>query len=544
MKATKLSAVLCLLWHLAPATLFGQMPQDHWVFNGQLIYTNVTGGAAFGNLCTGADGNVYALTASGEAVFGLTVNFNCGFDTPLGQTETASAIAVDANGTVYAIAKTNGGAATVQQFYHNVYQRTFGQFSLISPVALAVDRNFLVYVADDGNNSVEVIFGNGVDFQRWTNGQGATDAFPLIASIAPLPDGNFCTALPLGMPNATLQVFAPGGAFVTNLTVNTGNYPTSSTGSISVSPDGLAGVPTANFIFIVQPNLGRHALNTYPTAVAPPFFGQFTGAPAFDSNGTLYAILNVTQPYAGLSAGSTAVAVMPRVYGTAQTADAPLSITPAPAPHITSVQQESGTTLVDIAYTVQATAATVTTALVAFQNGVQDFRDLVLMPPSSFTNNGANNIGPNVPANVTNTVAWDSSQGISNFASLEFDIMANDQRPLLNIHFVTVPASQSQPALTISSYAYRESDFFNLWLWLLATNHPAITLTNGTVLGVGGAYNQQLLAGTNSSTPAGRQFLYQVLNVRAPTQAELTQAQGGNYGILSTDPNYSLVKLP
>jgi hypothetical protein len=183
----------------------------------------------------------------------------------------------------------------------------------------------------------------------------------------------------------------------------------------------------------------------------------------------------------------------------------------------------------------------VTTAIVAFNNGKEDFGDLI--PMTLFAGGTATNLGPNIAANVSHTVTWDASEATSSFANFQFDILAADQRGLLNLHFITVPATATQPAVTISSGPVPDTSLFNLWLWLIATNNPSIMLTNGNVVGVGGAFDQQTLASGASTTAQGRLFLYPLLKFRAPTAAEISQAKSGNFGFSSVSAN-SLVLLP
>jgi hypothetical protein len=157
--------------------------------------------------------------------------------------------------------------------------------------------------------------------------------------------------------------------------------------------------------------------------------------------------------------------------------------------------------------------------------------------------NTATNLGTNVPVNVTRRITWDASQAATNFASFKFRILANDGRGLLNLHFITVPAMGAQPALTLSSQGVEDPDLLFVWFWLVATGDPSISFANGTVTGVGGAYDQQVLASGSSTTAQGRAFIFQRLNVRAATADEITEAQGGNYGFVNLDGN-NVVKLP
>jgi hypothetical protein len=72
-----------------------------------------------------------------------------------------------------------------------------------------------------------------------------------------------------------------------------------------------------------------------------------------------------------------------------------------------------------------------------------------------------------------------------------------------------------------------------VWWWLLATNDPGITLSNGVIHGVGGAYNGLTLCnGDNNTTTNGMAYIFAKMNVRPATAAEVAWASAGpNVGV-------------
>lgn len=62
----------------------------------------------------------------------------------------------------------------------------------------------------------------------------------------------------------------------------------------------------------------------------------------------------------------------------------------------------------------------------------------------------------------------------------------------------------------------------------MASGDPAVALTNGNVVGVGGAYAGRMLTTTSGTvtTPDGRAFLFARLNVREATAEEYNRARG------------------
>ena len=180
--------------------------------------------------------------------------------------------------------------------------------------------------------------------------------------------------------------------------------------------------------------------------------------------------------------------------------------------------------------------------MLAFVSGANALSGLV--PMRTFVENTSTNLGTNTPSNVTRRVTWDASEGATNFANFEFEVLANDGRGLLDFHFTTVPAQNPDPAFQFSRQAVSDNDMLSVWYWLIAVNDSAISFTNGVVKGVGGGFDGKTLASGTSTTADGRQFLYPRLNVRAPTAGELTRATAGNFNFTETPSANHVVKLP
>ena len=110
------------------------------------------------------------------------------------------------------------------------------------------------------------------------------------------------------------------------------------------------------------------------------------------------------------------------------------------------------------------------------------------------------------------------------------------------------PGPMPAAMAAICRAAVPESELLSVWYWFIATHNSDISFTNGTVTGLGGAYDGPLLASSHhsngsSTTSAGRAFAYGQMNVRAITPEEVTRAKAGRYGFNSVDAN-SVVKLP
>jgi len=210
---------------------------------------------------------------------------------------------------------------------------------------------------------------------------------------------------------------------------------------------------------------------------------------------------------------------------------------------VLAAAQRSGTSWMDIDYQVtDADSPTVTTAVLAFQNGGTTLNEAI--PMIHFLENTGANVGANQTTGVSHHLTWNMAVDWTvDFGQVQIEALANDGRNLLGFHFITVPASGNNPAIQVSANSIADAALLDVWFWLIATHRTDISLSGGTITGMGGAYDGVVLASAVSTTSAGRQYLYGLLNVRAIAPAEISQAQGGNYGFTSVDGN-SVVKLP
>ena len=216
-----------------------------------------------------------------------------------------------------------------------------------------------------------------------------------------------------------------------------------------------------------------------------------------------------------------------------------------PTAVILSAMQRPGTTFMDIDFRVNdPDDATVETAALGFVNGGTSFSDIVKI--STLVEGTAAHLGSNTPANTTLRLTWNvAADWNTNFGQVQVEILAKDSRALLPFHWITLPASGTNPAVTINARPIYDADLLPIWYWLIAKSDPGLQLVNGQVLGVGGDYNTNLLApNLTSGVPAGagttligRDFLGKKMALRALTAAEVTRASGGRYGFQSVDSN-------
>lgn len=192
-----------------------------------------------------------------------------------------------------------------------------------------------------------------------------------------------------------------------------------------------------------------------------------------------YAWLSAAEAKNGdlLTAGEQRVRVWRRTFRT----ETPATNNAIPLPVVLSSAQRSGQKLLDLDYRVKDDDnATVTTAAVAFNAGLNTLDDLILV--KNFAESTGVNIGTNIPTGVTKRLTWDIAKDWgSDFGQLQMEVLAKDSRDLLNLDFIQMPAVSSDPLLKISRTPLNDSDFLSVWYWLLANSDPGIKLTYGKV---------------------------------------------------------------
>ncbi|MEI6873124.1 MAG: SUMF1/EgtB/PvdO family nonheme iron enzyme, partial [Verrucomicrobiota bacterium] len=129
-------------------------------------------------------------------------------------------------------------------------------------------------------------------------------------------------------------------------------------------------------------------------------------------------------------------------------------------------------------------------------------------------------------------------------ANMTFAVLAKDERPLIGVHFVTIPASGTYSALTVSNKPVGEEDLRDFYLWLLAKKDPRVTRSGSNVVmtaegqtfatGIPAPYNgnygaANVLHDGTSATVMGVAFAAKAIGVRPITPQEYNRISGGSY---------------
>lgn len=515
MKSTNISRVFrCLVLIGLPLGLAAQppgaMPQDNWRFDG-LEFSGPDVTRQLSGIAIGVGGVYVGYGSPATAI--VQFQESGVFIRQFGTFTQILGIACDAAGNVYVL---NRGDSKIKVFDQTgVSLREWGgpgtadgQFGLNSASGtqlVAIDKNNQIYVCDPGNSRVQVFDANGNFLRKWGSAGSLPGQFPANnpVKIAISPNGWIYTEI---LAEPRIRIFSAAGVFVKSVEgLSLG----------AVSPDGLmlAGYSTSQAYFLA-----------FDASLANVFQGGTVGRNSMACNlrGDVYFV------------NATKVTVHEREYAGVQNSLLPPAI---PQPIVVNVAQRSGVPMLDIDYKVtDADSPTVTTTALAFIGGNNTLSDVV--PMATFVEGTAANIGTNIATNVEKRITWNmAADWTVDFAQIQVEVLAKDSRSPLGVHWITVPASGSQPAVQVSKKPVSNADLLHIWYWFIGTRESGMMFGSGEIKGTSGLYNGAVLASGTTTTAIGRLFAYQKLGVRPVTGLELTRVMAGNYGFESVDQN-------
>lgn len=398
-----------------------------------------------------------------------------------------------------------------------------GQFS--GPYGGIVGSDGLIYVADSGNNRVQVFDSSGGFVRQWGQAGAAGGDFSSPRDIAIGPDGSVYIA---DYYNNRIQRFDNVGVFLGQYqdTPNSWN-----TKTVAVAADGLVyGAEDLGNLWVrlFDPNLGYSYLFNRGTG-----FINLYGA-TFTSDGQELYILTDSD-----------VRVFRRGYRTMGL----LSPNPLPLPVIYATAQRGSNTWVDIDFSViDPNNTNVAVAAIAFMDGRSDLKAAIIM--TNFLEGTASVLGTNIATGQRHRLTWDAGRDWpTNFGNVKINILARDNRNLVDFHYLTIPTNTTYSnALTISRTPLREADFLGVWTWLLARRDTNIVLLSGDVYSTAGSTNvrfAQTLTTNTITTVEGRNYIYSLLNVHEADSNEVYRAKIGTTGrVAQWDPRNRIGDLP
>ena len=342
-----------------------------------------------------------------------------------------------------------------------------GQFNYPWGIAVSTNR---VYVADRDNHRIQIFDLNG-NFIKKVGGLGSFGGqFSSPNGLALLPDGKVAV---VDYGNERIQILDSDGNYFLNFSFIdwAANKNWSNPRRIFSLSDGLI-------------------------AVSGTFTGALDNWSDYMYDGNIVVVFNAqgqrmkrwrVPSWCSLAEAKSGDLIaahgdrVVRVWRRAFRTETPATNNAIPLPVVLASSQRSGQKLLDLDYRVKDDdSATVTTAAVAFNAGLNTLDDLILV--RNFAEGTGVNIGTNIPTGVTRRVTWDIAKDWgSDFGQLQMEVLAKDSRDLLNLDFIQMPAVGGDPLLKISRTPLNDSDFLSVWYWLLAIEDPGIKLTYGKV---------------------------------------------------------------
>ncbi len=524
-------------------TACAQRPQDNWYLEQTWIKTNAVANGGLVSpygVAIGPDQRVYVgdqgsspriqvYLPDGTFSFGITNGFGGGqgFISPRGIiTDSAGNLFVADYGTNCVYVFTKDGA-----FIRRIGSGTGSDDGQLSgPIDAAISPSGEVYILENVNCRVSVFRQDGTFIRKWA-GPKLSGSAPLDGqltnptSIAVAPDEHVyvcsCEAADPYAPAASMKTFDRNGMWIrTTNTLWVRGWCVMAGTSVRTDPGGYTHVPRSFLGFTGSGGGFDHSpnvqvtdtdggvLTTYAPAEIPAFYDVTSVRHAIGPDGTTILCHMTARELFVFRPSYREQWVPPRNV--------------IPVPMATSVQQRSNSQLVDIDYQVtDMDDSKVYTAALIFKNGAQAIsnciRNLTLVEGT------ATNLGPAISANHSHRLTWNSGADWStSLAGYRVAILAKDSRTnLLDVHYLHLPAGNGMPALTISRSPLIQSDFMQVWWWLLATGDSTIGLSSNRIVGVGGAYDTQTLCDNGTTTTNGRSFIYGKMTVREATASEV-----------------------
>lgn len=493
-------------------------PQDTWYETGRVALPNNCDpydiiSTQEGTLLVSDIGNdkIHELDENGSLIrsFGSRGTGNGQFTDPV-------ELAIGPNNRIYVADRNNHRIQILER--NGTFVKTFGsngtgdgQFN--KPRGLAISSDNEVFVSEDGNHRIQVFDTNGTFLRKWGSNGNLDGQFNRPLSLDIDQRDNIFIA---DFANRRVQVFNKTGQFLYKFLTNKA-YASGGASFIKLLRSGIISTghendgynKTQNQLRLREKNGDLIKRIAYDSTSGSSSTGLFSPSTQFPNGTIIFAdrylkvLRFLTQTYRTLRSNSSK--------------DAPL-------PEVISVTQPAGTNHLEIKYRItDADSAKVKAGLLAFKDGGNDLTKVIV--PKTFIGSIAGKLDENTTTGTIHTVTWDAKAdwGVT-YGDIEVAVVAQDDRDLMNFHFLTLPATDNNSTeLKISRSPVDNPDFLNAWYTLLAIGDPGITLENGRVRIVGSEIATNV-AGTGTNW-AGRAHLLDKMNLREATTAEITRAK-------------------
>jgi hypothetical protein len=215
-----------------------------------------------------------------------------------------------------------------------------------------------------------------------------------------------------------------------------------------------------------------------------------------------------------------------------------------PTVFIQSAAMRGSTGLMDVVFRINdPDDATVKTRALAFIDGQRSFAKLI--KPTTFAEGTAIKIGDVIATNTDHTLTWDVGADWNiDLGQIKFEILAMDGRGLLPLNWVTIPAANGEPELTISKNAPSDQEVLNALFWQYASGDPGLTLENGLLRGTAasGVYSGERMANGSSIQFHGPLYVFHLMHAAPAESVELNRSIASRAMI--SEPTRSHASLP
>ena len=377
-----------------------------------------------------------------------------------GQVENPLSLDLGPDGRIYVSDKDNH---RIQVFERNgTLVRTFGSEGSSNgkfnkPYGLEVSQAGEVYVADSDNHRIQVFDLNGAFLRKWGTLGNLDGQLNRPLGLDLDDDGSVVVA---DYENNRAVVFDANGTFLRKWTINPNAYRVTTLNNGLILFGGGGG-SSSNTLLKLHEKDGTLVKEWNPGNGAP---SPVTCLP----NGTLVLAHR----------GKDKLLFYRPTYRTIR----PKQSKEIPFPEVLSVAQRPGTNYLDLTYRINdADSPKVKAALLGFVDGGNDLSKVIV--PKTFVGDVTGKLDDNVTTGQTHTVTWNAGADWNiGFGELEVAVLAQDDRDLLNLHFLNLPATDANSTqLKISRSPITEDDLLKIWYWLIASGHSGIELTGGIV---------------------------------------------------------------
>ena len=488
-------------------------PQDTWYEIGRVVMPNNCDPCDIistqeGTLLVSDTGNdkIHELDENGSLIrsFGSAGNGNGQFSDPI-------ELAIGPNNRIYVTDVNNHRIQILER--NGTFVKTFGSNGtgdgqLNKPRGLAISSDNEVFVSEDGNHRVQVFDANGTFLRKWGSLGNLDGQFNRPLSLDVDEDGNVYVA---DYVNARICVFSYNGDFKHKFSTEKWYGNSKVAAHVKILANGLLGTGGERGRDFDMLRLREKDGSLVKDLV----FYQHSGGTwspfdQFPDGRLVFASRKMKNFY-----------FLEQTYRTLR----PTSSKDAPLPEVISVTQPAGTNHLEIKYRItDADSAKVKAGLLAFKDGGNDLTKVIV--PKTFVGSIAGKLDENTTTGTIHTVTWDAKADWNvTYGDIEVAVVAQDDRDLMNFHFLTLPATDNNSTeLKISRSPVDHPDFLNVWYTLLALGDEGITLENGRINFVASDGVATDPSGTTTNFK-GRPYILDKMNLREATTAEITRAK-------------------